>query len=60
MMDQSTKFDLWCEFEELGDDFNPENDFSDVMITFADGRRYLLKVWTFQYVQEMARQKSEA
>lgn len=55
MANKSEKFELWCEFEELDPrEYDPGNDHSDVFVTFADGRKYLLKVWTFDYVQTVA------
>lgn len=49
-----TDFKLWLEFE-IGDPADqPANrateNFANIMITLADGRRYCLNVWTFDFL----------
>lgn len=42
-------FGLWLEFEvwrAAGDSDDPHNDFFNMQITLADGRKYALNVWT--------------
>jgi len=39
----------------LGAKFNPDCDHSDILVMFRDGRKYLLKVWTYAYLDQMAR-----
>jgi hypothetical protein len=46
-------FELWLEFEhwEPGPDDDPEDDFFNMTVTLADGRRYALNVWTFKFIE---------
>ena len=49
------KFTLWLEWEEVGGPpehpfLRPQQNFGNVGITLADGRRYSLTVWTFDYL----------
>ncbi len=45
-------FDLWLEFDhwlpQEGDD--PEDDFFNMMITLAGGKKYALNVWTIKFL----------
>ena len=48
-------FTLWLEWEEVGGPpdhpaIRPQQNFGNVAITLADGRRYALNVWTFDFV----------
>jgi hypothetical protein len=47
-------FELWLEFEhwvaEPCDD--PTDDFFNMLVRLADGRRYALNVWTFKFLQK--------
>ncbi len=48
-------FDLWLEFEvwrAAGNSDDPRNDFFNMQITLADGRKYALNVWTFNYFSQ--------
>jgi hypothetical protein len=54
MMTADTKFELWLEWEE-GDPLDqpanrPSENFGNVTVTFSDGRRYALNVWTFDFL----------
>ena len=47
-----TEFELWLEFEiweTKPDDLT--DDFFNMIVTVADGRRYALNVWTFKFLQ---------
>lgn len=48
-----TDFELWLEFES-GDPAEPANrateNFANIKISLADGRRYCLNVWTFDFL----------
>lgn len=56
-MSDSSGFSLWLEFEEYAEmpegapEYDPADDFANIAITLADGRRYCLNVWTFAYVR---------
>jgi hypothetical protein len=48
-------FTLWLEWEEVGGPpdhpaLRPQQNFGNVAVTLADGRRYALNVWTFDYL----------
>src|SRR5438876_104667 len=45
-------FELWLEFEhwEAKPDDNPTDDFFNMIVRVADGRRYALNVWTFKFL----------
>lgn len=57
-------FILWLEFEEVdfsashdfvtgqieAPDWNNKNDFCNIHVTLADGRRYGINVWTFDFL----------
>jgi hypothetical protein len=49
----SPSFELWLETEE-GDPTQPANsqteNFCNIHVTLADGRRYALNVWTFDFL----------
>ena len=47
------KFKLWLEFEEvdLGDDWDPKNEFCNIQVSLTDGRRYGITVWSYQFFQ---------
>jgi len=46
-------FELWLEFEQW--ERKPDDDFTDdffnMQVRLADGRRYALNVWTFKFLQ---------
>jgi hypothetical protein len=50
---QAQEFELWLEFE-IGDPTQPGNrptqNFANIRIKVADGRRYALNVWTFDFL----------
>ena len=56
-MSQGMGFELWLEFEnwmpEPGDD--PEDDFFNMIVTLASGKRYALNVWTFKLLERVVR-----
>ncbi len=47
------EFELWLEFEawESGPEDDPTDDFCNIEVTLADGRRYALDVWTYDFVR---------
>jgi hypothetical protein len=47
-------FELWLEFEqwEPKPDDDPTDDFFNMQVKLADGRRYALNVWTFKFLQK--------
>ncbi len=47
-------YDLWLEFEHV----QGVDDFANIGVTFTDGRRYRLNVWTFAFF-ETARSEGE-
>jgi hypothetical protein len=53
MVKNMTDFELWLEFE-IGDPGEPGNrateNFTNMVITLSDGRRYCLTVWTFDFL----------
>ena len=51
-------FELWLEFEHWAQtsEDDPEDEFFNMQISFADGRVYSLNVWTFKFL-ERARQQ---
>ncbi len=48
---ETPAFDLWLEFELYVDDYDPLDDFANISVTLADGRRYAMNVWTFGYMR---------
>ena len=56
-----TDFALWLEFEHWvwSDADDPEDDFFNMEISFPDGRKYALNVWTFKFL-DRARQDDRA
>ena len=51
-------FNLWLEFEhwESREGGNPEDDFFNMQVTLACGKKYALNVWTFQYLARAVRE----
>lgn len=49
----SSKFQLWLEFEhwEPNPEYDPFDDFFNMVIELPDGRRYALNVWTFRFLE---------
>ena len=52
-------FHLWLEFESWADDrpFDATNDFCNIAVTFRNGTRCALNVWTFRYFDEALREQ---
>ena len=52
-MTKESAFELWLEYElwerQPSDDFT--DDFFNMQVQLADGRRYALNVWTFKFLQ---------
>ena len=50
----ASEFTLWLEFEAWSDhacnEFDPEDEFINAIVTLADGRRYALNIWTYNNV----------
>ena len=50
-----SEFDLWLELEHGEPIDQPANraneNFCNIIVTFKDGRRYALNVWTFDFLQ---------
>lgn len=45
-------FSLWLEFEEVEpDNWDIHNEFANVIVELADGRRYGINVWTFKFFE---------
>jgi len=50
-MDNSP-FKLWLEFEEVDPgNWDIENEFTNVIVDFPDGRHYGINVWTFKFLE---------
>ncbi|TDW52606.1 hypothetical protein EV144_1011297 [Flavobacterium sp. 270] len=47
-------FELWLEFEEVGDDWKIDSDFCNIHVYMKDGRKYGLNVWTYDFVKTAA------
>ena len=63
-MSPAPQFTLWLEWEEVGGPpdhpfLRPQENFGNVGITLADGRRYSLNVWTFDYLPLARLQEDE-
>jgi hypothetical protein len=45
-------FKLWLEFEEVNpNNWDIENEFSNIHVDLEDGRHYGLNVWTYKFLQ---------
>ena len=62
-LDRRSGFSIWSDIEELQGKVDPANTHADVFVAFDDGRRYLLKAWTYQYlahrIEEIREQSGE-
>ncbi|MCL4264558.1 MAG: hypothetical protein KJ069_15145 [Anaerolineae bacterium] len=49
-----SSFELWLEFELWVSEptFDPYDDFSNMLISFVDGRKFALNVWTFNALEQ--------
>ena len=52
-------FDLWLEFEITSPWGELEHGFFDMLVTVEDGRRYVLSVWTFAFLERARRCAAE-
>ncbi|WP_230655800.1 hypothetical protein [Psychrobacter sp. I-STPA10] len=46
-------FTLWLEFEHSEPWDNIDNTFANIEVNMLDGRRYVLNIWTFQFLQSV-------
>ncbi|MEQ8474845.1 hypothetical protein [Fulvivirga sp.] len=45
------QFELWLEFEQTSPWEDLTNDFANIHVFMPDGRKYVLNVWTFKYLE---------
>lgn len=54
------EFKLWLEFEEVDpDNWDIENEFTNIRVDLPDGRHYGINVWTYKFLETAVRQDRE-